>query len=89
MFNTHGARNRWANSGNGWQQGVSGLLALPLQLVLDQRDDPHRMEECNRTHTNKNSKGCVQDGRVSRNILNTSSIQSDVSDHLREVDTGG
>ena len=35
------------------------------------------------------SKGCVQDGRVSRNILSTSSIQSDVRDHPREVDTGG
>ena len=28
-----------------------------------------------------------KDGRVSRNILSTSSIQSDVWDHPREVDT--
>ena len=40
-------------SRNGWQQGVSGLLALPLQLVLGQWDDPHRMEECNCTHTKR------------------------------------
>ena len=58
-----GARNRRPNSRNGWQQGVSGLLALPLQLVLGQWDDPHRMEkERNCTHTKKKSKVCVQDG---------------------------
>ena len=56
-----GARNRWANSRNGWQQGVSGLLALPLQLVLDQWDDPHRMEECNCTHTKKVRGVCRMD----------------------------
>ena len=37
----------------------------------------------------KKSKVCVQDGRVSRNILSTRSIQSNVWDHPREVDTGG
>ena len=31
----------------------------------------------------------MQDGQVLRNILDTSSVQSDVWDHLREVDTGG
>ena len=66
------------------------IYALPLQLVLGQWDDPHRMKkERNCTHTKKKSKGCVQDGRVSRNILSTSSIQSDVWHHPREVDTGG
>ena len=37
----------------------------------------------------KKSKGCVQDGQVSRNILSTSSLQSDVWDCPREADTGG
>ena len=36
----------------------------------------------------KKSKGCVQDGRVSRNILSNSSIQSGVWHYPREVDTG-
>ena len=37
----------------------------------------------------KKGKGCVQDGRVSRNMLSTSSIQSGVWHYPREVDTGG
>ena len=41
-------------------QGVSGLLALPLQLVLGQRDDPHRMEkECTCTHTKIRVRVCA------------------------------
>ena len=50
---------------------------------------PTEWRRCGIVPIHKKSRVCVQDGRVSRNILSSSSIQSDVWDHPREVDTGG
>ena len=60
-------------------EGVSGLLALPFQLVLDIWNGPLGMKKkCNCTYPNEKRRWGVQDGCISRNIFGFCTIQGNV-----------